>query len=149
DGEFALALRAAFDAKLDYDANPLTAACNRWHEWRFSNRTIRQAKANASYHYDLGHPFFQPWLDRVGMMYTCAYWREGTRTLEEAQTNKIEHVARKLLLRPGESVVDIGSGFGGFMFHAHEKFGVRVTGVNTTTAQVEMVRAGISRRKLG
>src|SRR5947207_12886285 len=83
------------------------------------------------------------------MMYTCAYWKEGTRTLEEAQRNKIEHVARKLLLRPGESVVDIGSGFGGFMFHAHEKFGVRVTGVNTTKAQVEMVRAGISRRKLG
>jgi len=46
-------------------------------------------------------------------------------------------------------VVDIGSGFGGFMFHAHEKSGVRVTGVNTTTAQVEMVRAEISRRKLG
>ncbi len=52
------------------------------------------------------------------MLYTCAYWKDGTRTLEEAQRNKIDHVAPKLLLKPGESVVDVGSGFGGFMFHA-------------------------------
>ena len=88
DGDFALSLRAAFDAGLDNDANPLIAALNRWHEWRFSNRTIRQAKANASYHYDLGLSFYEPWLDRVGMLYTCAYWREGTTTLEEAQTQQ-------------------------------------------------------------
>jgi cyclopropane-fatty-acyl-phospholipid synthase len=83
------------------------------------------------------------------MMYTCAYWKEGTRTLEEAQRNKIEHVARKALLKPGEEVVDIGSGFGGFMFHAHEHFGVRVTGINNTAAQVQMVRDEIARRRLG
>jgi cyclopropane-fatty-acyl-phospholipid synthase len=57
-------------------------------------------------------------------------------------------VARKLRLAPGEEVVDIGSGFGGFMFHAHdEKFGVKVTGVNTTTSQVDMVRAEIAHRR--
>jgi cyclopropane-fatty-acyl-phospholipid synthase len=83
------------------------------------------------------------------MMYTCAYWKEGTRTLEEAQVNKIEHVARKLRLAPGEEVVDIGSGFGGFMFHAREKFGVRVTGINNTSSQVAMVREEIARRGLG
>jgi len=149
EGDFAKAFTVGFESGFDMMPNPLVAMRNRWHEFRCSNRTIPQAKANARFHYGLGQAMYRHWLDRVGMMYTCAYWKEGTRTLEEAQRNKIEHVARKLQLKPGESVVDIGSGFGGFMFHAHEKFGVRVTGVNTTTAQVEMVRGEISRSKLG
>jgi cyclopropane-fatty-acyl-phospholipid synthase len=148
DGEFQLALRAALDAKLDYDGNPLIAACNHWHEVRHSNRTIRQAKANASFHYDLGHPFFQPWLDRVGMMYTCAYWREGTRTLEEAQTNKMDHVCRKVALKAGESFVDVGCGFGGLLFHAWEHYGAAGTGINTATRQVAELRSELARRHL-
>jgi cyclopropane-fatty-acyl-phospholipid synthase len=129
--------------------NPLIALRNRWHELRFSNRDWSQAKKNAEFHYALGTEFYRQWLDNPLMMYTCAYWKEGTRTLEEAQRNKIEHVAAKLRLDPGETVVDIGSGFGGFMFHAQQKFGVKVTGINTATAQVEMVRAEIARRGLG
>ncbi|HJS39468.1 MAG TPA: cyclopropane-fatty-acyl-phospholipid synthase family protein [Burkholderiales bacterium] len=127
----------------------LVGVRNRWHELRFSNRDWAQAKRNAEFHYALGTEFYRYWLDDPHMMYTCAYWKEGTKTLEEAQRNKIEHVARKLRLAPGETVVDIGSGFGGFMFHAHEKYGVKVTGINTTTSQVEMVRAEIARRGLG
>ena len=83
------------------------------------------------------------------MMYTCAYWKEGTRTLEEAQQNKIEHVCRKLRLAPGEEVVDIGSGFGGFMFQAHERYKVKVTGINSTPEQNVTVREEIARRGLG
>ena len=52
------------------------------------------------------------------MMYTCAYWKEGTRTLEEAQRNKMDHVCRKVQLKPGETFVDVGCGFGGLLFHA-------------------------------
>ena len=122
---------------------------NRWHELRYSNRDWTQAKRNAEAHYALGTEFYRLWLDDPLMMYTCAYWKEGTRTLEEAQRNKVEHVAAKLRLAPGEEVVDIGSGFGGFMFHAHARHGVRVTGINCTTSQVEMVRAEIARRRLG
>jgi cyclopropane-fatty-acyl-phospholipid synthase len=127
----------------------LVSVRNRWHEFRFSNRDWAQAKRNAEFHYALGTEFYRYWLDDPHMMYTCAYWKEGTRTLEEAQQNKIEHVAAKIRLAPGQTVVDIGSGFGGFMFHAHEKYGVKVTGINTTTSQVEMVRAEIARRGLG
>jgi len=129
--------------------NLLVDVRNRWHEFRFSNRDWAQAKRNAEFHYALGTEFYRYWLDDPHMMYTCAYWKEGTRTLEEAQQNKIDHVARKVRLAPGETVVDIGSGFGGFMFRAHEKFGVKVTGINNTTSQVEMVRAEIARRGLG
>src|SRR5688572_5503724 len=82
------------------------------------------------------------------MMYTCGYWPEGTASLEQAEINKIEHVCRKVRLSPGESVVDIGCGFGGFMFYAAERYGVSVTGVNNTTEQVAFVDQEIKRRGL-
>jgi len=148
EGDLAAAMAAGLDGGVA-GANPLVGVRNRWHELRFSNRDWAQAKKNAEFHYALGTEFYRYWLDDPHMMYTCAYWKEGTRSLEEAQQNKIEHVARKVRLAPGETVVDIGSGFGGFMFHAHDKFGVKVTGINNTTSQVERVRAEIARRGLG
>lgn len=143
-GAFAVGMAAQLDTP-----NPLVTVRNRWHEFRFSNASWEQAKRNARFHYGLGTEFYRLWLDDPLMMYTCAYWKEGTRTLEEAQQNKIDHVCRKLKLARGEEVVDIGCGFGGFMFRAHERYGVRVAGINTTTEQVEMVRGEIARRKLG
>lgn len=148
EGSLAAAMAVGMEGRLA-NPKPLVALRNRWHEFRFANGTWAQAKKNAEFHYALGTEFYRYWLDDPHMMYTCAYWKEGTRTLEEAQQNKMEHVARKIRLQPGEKVVDIGSGFGGFMFHAHERFGVDVTGINNTTAQVEMVRREIERRRLG
>ncbi|TMH94554.1 MAG: class I SAM-dependent methyltransferase [Betaproteobacteria bacterium] len=148
EGNLAKAMAAGMEGGMDR-AKPLVRVRNWWHELRFSNASWRQARTNADFHYALGPEFYRLWLDDPLMMYTCAYWTEGTRTLEEAQKNKIDHVARKLLLAPGEEVVDIGAGFGGFMFHAHERFGVRVTGVNTTASQADMVRGEIERRRLG
>jgi cyclopropane-fatty-acyl-phospholipid synthase len=144
-------LHAAFQASMGSDLvspNLLVVAQNRWHEFRYSNAGRARAKANARFHYGLGTEFYRLWLDEALMMYTCAYWKEGTKTLEEAQTNKVEHVCRKVRLRPGETVVDIGCGFGGFMFYAAQRYGVAVTGVNTTTEQVAWVDEEIRRRGL-
>jgi cyclopropane-fatty-acyl-phospholipid synthase len=148
EGSLAAAMAVGMESGVASN-NLLVGVRNRWHELRFSNRDWAQAKRNAEFHYALGTEFYRYWLDNPLMMYTCAYWKEGTRTLEEAQRNKIEHVAQKVRLQPGETVVDIGSGFGGFMFHAHDRYGVKVTGINNTTSQVEMVRAEIARRGLG
>jgi len=148
EGDFSLPFRFAFESGLQQRSNPFLWARNQWHELRHSNRRIAQAKANARFHYGLGEDFFGYWLDRHLMMYTCAYWTEGTATLEDAQRNKVEHVCKKLRLRPGDTVVDIGCGFGGFMFHAHHRHGVQVTGVNNTTEQVVWLREEISRRGL-
>jgi cyclopropane-fatty-acyl-phospholipid synthase len=148
EGSLAAALAAGISGGYA-SPNPLVAIRNRWHEFRFSNASWAQAKANARLHYALGTEFYRYWLDDPLMMYTCAYWKEGTQTLEQAQQNKIDHVCAKIRLAPGEEVIDIGSGFGGFMFRAHERCGVRVTGLNTTTEQVETVRAEIARRGLG
>jgi cyclopropane-fatty-acyl-phospholipid synthase len=148
DGDLALGVRAAMEAGFDRRPNKLLALRNRWHEFRFSNKSIAQAKANARFHYGHGEAMYKLWLDRVGMMYTCAYWKEGTRTLEEAQQNKMDHVCRKVQLKAGETFVDVGSGWGGLMFHAYERFGAIGTGVNATTEQVEETRAEIARRGL-
>ena len=144
-------LHAAFQAGLNggFVSSAVVAQRNRWHEFRRSNASRAQAKENARTHYGLGTAFYRLWLDDPYMMYTCGYWPEGTPSLEQAQVNKMEHVCRKVRLAPGESVVDIGCGFGGFMFHAAGRHGVSVTGVNTTTEQVEFVGEEISRRALG
>ena len=83
------------------------------------------------------------------MMYTCAYWSEGTQTLEQAQARKIDHVCRKILLSAGERFIDIGCGFGGFMLRAQQTTGAIGTGLNTTTEQVTWLREEIARRGLG
>ncbi len=149
DGDLALAFRAGIDSRYDRVSNPLVTLRNRWHEWRFSNRSIAQAKANARFHY--GHPeaFYRQWLDAPAMMYTCAYWSEGTTTLEEAQRNKMDHVCRKARLQPGDSFVDVGCGWGGLLFHAWDHYGAVGTGVNATTEQVAALRTEIARRGLG
>lgn len=147
EGDLHAAFQTGLCSGLD-SANRLVAERNRWHELRHSNASRERAKENARAHYGLGTEFYRLWLDDPLMMYTCAYWKEGTRSLEEAQANKIEHVCRKVRLSAGESVVDIGCGFGGFMFYAAERYGVSVTGVNTTTEQVAWVGEEIRRRGL-
>jgi cyclopropane-fatty-acyl-phospholipid synthase len=144
-------LRAVFRAGMQAGygrPNLLVAERNRLHELARSNATREQAKANARAHYGLPAAFYRLWLDDPLLMYTCAYWRDGVASLEEAQAAKIDHVCRKLRLAPGERVVDIGCGFGGFMFRAAERAGVHVTGVNTTTEQVAFVAEALRARNL-
>lgn len=148
DGDLGQAFRIGFQSRFDRKPAPLVSLRNWWHEWRLSNRTIAQAKANARFHYAHGADFYGYWLDRDLMMYTCSYWKEGTTTIEQAQRNKVEHVCQKIRLKPGETVIDIGTGFGGFMFHAAEHHGVKVCGINTTTEQVDWLRGEIDRRGL-
>jgi cyclopropane-fatty-acyl-phospholipid synthase len=148
EGSLAKALAVGMEAGVDRPT-VLVRMRNRWHEFMHANGSRKRAKENAEFHYALTPEFYKLWLDDPLMLYTCAYWKEGTRTLEEAQRNKCDHVARKLLLQPGEEVVDVGSGFGGFMFHAHEHYGVKVTAINTTGSQAEHARREIERRRLG
>jgi len=147
EGSLARALAAGMAAGAD-QPKLLVSLANRLHEFLHANTNWLRAKQNAEFHYALGPEFYRFWLDDPLMLYTCAYWKEGTRTLEEAQRNKLEHVGKKVLLEPGDDVVDIGSGFGGFLLFAEEHFGVKVTGYNTTRSQVEHAQREIERRRL-
>jgi cyclopropane-fatty-acyl-phospholipid synthase len=149
EGDLGAAFSVGLDGGFDSRGNPLVRMRNHWHELRNGNRTIGQARANARFHYGLGEDFYRFWLDQPLMMYTCAYWKEGTATLEEAQRNKVDHVCRKIRLQRDETVIDIGCGFGGFMFHAHEQYGAIASGLNTTPEQVDSLREEIRRRALG
>jgi len=149
EGDFGAAMAAGMASGVDTQSNAVSGLENNLHELRYSNRSVAKAKANARTHYGLGAEFYRLWLDEPLLMYTCGYWPEGTRTLEEAQRRKIDHVCRKLRLAAGERFLDIGCGFGGFMFRALEAVGAQGVGLNTTTEQVDWLRAEIARRGLG
>lgn len=148
EGDFGAALAAGMASGFDQNPGAMLGVENSLHELRYSNREPARAKANARAHYGLGTPFYKLWLDDPLLMYTCAYWPEGTHTLEQAQRNKIDHVCRKIQLKAQDRFVDIGCGFGGFMFRAHETRGACGVGVNTTTEQVQWLRDEIGRRGL-
>ncbi len=148
EGDLGAAFAAGLSSGFDKQFTAFSDVENRLHELRHSNRSAARAKANARAHYGLGEPFYRLWLDDPLKMYTCAYWTENTRTLEQAQCNKIDHVCRKLRLAHGERFVDIGCGFGGFLLRAFDTVGALGTGVNTATEQVEWLRDEITRRGL-
>jgi cyclopropane-fatty-acyl-phospholipid synthase len=89
-------------------------------------------------HYDLGNDLFQNMLDRR-MNYSCAYWKDA-RNLDEAQEKKLELICRKINLKPGMHVLDIGCGWSAFGKYAAEKYDARVTGITVSKEQVELGR---------
>ncbi|MEQ9410183.1 MAG: cyclopropane-fatty-acyl-phospholipid synthase family protein [Fuerstiella sp.] len=98
------------------------------------------------FHYDIGNDFYKLFLDQ-NMVYTCAYFTDWNNSLEQAQHDKLEMVCRKLQLKPGERLLDIGCGWGAMVIHAAQHYGVRAHGVTLSQAQVEFANQRI--RKLG
>lgn len=103
---------------------------------RPAGRTINRwrRRGRAAWHYDVSNEFFALFLDSR-MVYTCAYYTTADTTLEAAQEAKLELVCRKLDLRPGDSVLDVGCGWGGFVAWATGRHGVRATGITVSPAQ--------------
>lgn len=89
-------------------------------------------------HYDIGNDLFAIMLDR-GLNYSCGYW-ETAETLDQAQEAKLELICRKLNLRPGMRVLDIGCGWGSFAVYAAQKHGAEVTGISVSREQVDLAR---------
>lgn len=97
--------------------------------------TIRRAARNARHHYDLRTDFYRIFLDRR-MQYSCAYFPTGAESLDEAQALKIAHIASKLALKPGLSLLDIGCGWGSLAIELAEKAGLRSTGLTLAPEQL-------------
>ena len=148
EGDLRELMEVGFDSGFDESSGLLVGIRNRWHGLRFNNRTGATPKENARFHYGLGAEFYSKMLDEPYLMYTCAYYSDPGQSVLEAQIAKMEHVARKVRLQPGERVIDMGCGFGGFMFYAAETHGVHVTGVNTTTEQSDWIKAKIAAKGL-
>jgi cyclopropane-fatty-acyl-phospholipid synthase len=96
---------------------------------------IERAKDNIHHHYDIGNDFYRLWLDEE-MAYTCAYFAPGVTTLEAAQLAKMEHVCRKLRLKPGETVIEAGCGWGSLARYMALNYGVKVRAYNISHEQI-------------
>jgi len=103
-----------------------------------TRQTRRSVRRLVAPHYDLGNDLFEAMLDRRYMAYTCAYWRAGATTLEEAQEAKLDLVCRKLALEPRMRMLDIGCGWGGLARFAAERYGASVVGVTLSREQAAL-----------
>jgi cyclopropane-fatty-acyl-phospholipid synthase len=107
-----------------------------------NRNTRRGSRKNIAAHYDLGNEFYQLWLDPK-MMYSCAYFDSPETSLEDAATEKLDRICRKLDLSAGDSVIEIGTGWGGFAIHAARHYGCHVTTTTISQQQYEYARQAI------
>jgi cyclopropane-fatty-acyl-phospholipid synthase len=104
--------------------------------------SIERDRMAVTYHYDVSNDFYALWQDSR-MMYSCALFASPDETLEAAQTRKLEYICRKLRLRRGEKLLDIGCGWGGLISYAAEKFGVEALGVTLSQPQADLANERI------
>ncbi len=111
---------------------------------RNSRKTDKQ---NIAHHYDLGNEFYRLWLD-LKMIYSCAYFKDSQDSLEQAQLQKIDLCCRKLQLKAGERLLDIGCGWGSLLINAAKNYGVRGLGITLSKEQLEYGRQQIKQEGL-
>ncbi len=99
--------------------------------WRHTRPADRRA---IQHHYDVGNSFYELWLDR-NRVYSCAYFKDAEDSLDVAQEQKLDHICRKLRLKPGERFLDIGCGWGALIIWAARHYGVKATGITLSDEQ--------------
>lgn len=110
--------------------------------------SVERDRAAIGFHYDQPVPFYASFLDRE-LVYSCAYFDDGVQTLDDAQIAKLDYILRKLGVRPGERVLDIGCGWGALVIRAAQRFGARALGVTLSPRQYEEATRRIAAAGLG
>ena len=114
----------------------------------FKRRHTRRLDAEAiRYHYDISNEFYAAWLD-PGMVYSCAYFEHGDEALALAQEKKIDHILRKIGLRAGHTLLDVGCGWGTLAIRAAQQFGARCVGITLSENQARLAREQVARAGL-
>ncbi|MBY6065436.1 cyclopropane-fatty-acyl-phospholipid synthase family protein [Leisingera aquaemixtae] len=132
-----------------YDGFPgqgLARAYERFRFWLHRNHR-KQAKKNIAHHYDLGNDFYRLWLDDT-MTYSSALFRSGQDSLEKAQTAKYASLVDQMGVQPGDHVLEVGCGWGGFAEYAAKERGLRVTGLTISREQLKFARQRIEKAGL-
>ncbi len=106
--------------------------------------SIERDKMAIRYHYDVSNDFFKQFLDK-NMVYSCAYFKRPDDDLDKAQLQKLNHIARKLFLKSGEKILDIGCGWGSFIVFAVQRYGVKAVGITLSEKQYEYAKEWIHR----
>jgi cyclopropane-fatty-acyl-phospholipid synthase len=109
-----------------------------------SDGSASENKKNIAYHYDVSNTFYELWLDPE-MVYTCSYFTKWDNSLAQSQLDKLEMCCRKLRLQPGETVLDLGCGWGAFSIYAAQHYGVKAHGVTLSERQVSYANEKIKR----
>jgi cyclopropane-fatty-acyl-phospholipid synthase len=109
-----------------------------------SSGDAAENKKNIGYHYDVSNAFYELWLDPE-MVYTCSYFTDWDNDLAQSQLDKLEMVCRRLRLKPGETVLDMGCGWGAFSIYAAKNYGVKTYGVTLSEQQVAYANEKIKR----
>jgi len=134
-----------FLARLPWRGNPgATARTASLSGALHSKKRDRQA---VTFHYNVSNDFYALWLDK-SMTYSCAYFSGEDDDLDTAQERKLDYICRKLRLRPGERLLDIGCGWGGLILHAAERYGVEALGITLSGPQAELAKDRIRRAGL-
>lgn len=120
----------------------LTRPLQRLFHW-YNRNSHSGSQRNIAAHYDIGNDFFSLWLDQ-NMMYSAAVFERPDMTLEAASTAKLDRICRKLDLRPGEHLLEIGTGWGGFAIHAAQNYGVHVTTTTISQEQFELAKQRVA-----
>ena len=115
---------------------------------RAGNHTRAIDAAAVSYHYDVSNDFYAAWLDPA-MVYSCAYFENGDATLAQAQHKKIDHILQKIALRPGQSLLDIGCGWGALAIRAAQRYGARCVGITLSDNQARLARERVEQAGVG
>ena len=137
------ALLTAFRLLAPNDARPGAASQRtRLHGRAVKAHSRTENRAAISFHYDVSNEFYRLWLDEE-RVYSCAYFTSPDESLDQAQRNKLDHICRKLRLRPGERLLDIGCGWGALVCWAARHHGVRAHGITLSQQQFEYAQQRI------
>lgn len=109
--------------------------------------TLKNSKKNINFHYDIGNDFYKLWLDK-SMTYSCGYFESEMDTLEQAQANKVDYILKKPNLQEGNTLLDIGCGWGELIINAAKKYKVKALGITLSSEQMEAVRERIEKEGL-
>lgn len=133
-----------------YDEFPGMGLVRAWEKARFwfQSNSKRQAIKNISYHYDLGNDFYSLWLDDT-MTYSSALFSTSQESLENAQVTKYASMIDQMGVKPGDHVLEIGCGWGGFAEYAAKERGLKVTGLTISKEQLDFARKRINNNGLG
>jgi cyclopropane-fatty-acyl-phospholipid synthase len=137
-----LGIAEALVGSVSHGRDRLVARGRSWLNRHRSNRS------NVQHHYDVSNAFYRLWLDE-NLVYSCAYFKTESDSLDQAQVQKLDHVCRKLLLRPGEEFLDIGCGWGALILRAAQTYGVRAIGITLSQNQFDYISAKIAELGLG
>lgn len=113
---------------------------------RLRRNVTKKQRAYIAHHYDVGNDFYKMWLDR-SMTYSCAYFKTSSDTLEAAQKQKVEHILKKLQIGKGQTLLDIGSGWGTLLITAAKKYGA--VGHGVTLSEEQLAYATAAAKKAG